>query len=352
MSADKRKGIHRGVVVVAVLLLAAKCGDEEDKIKISVDQSNYCDEVAEVMCDNIFRCCTGERIEAVFGITITTSEKECRRDMGLYCKEQTAALKSSLDKGWASLRTEQVNRCLESYRMTDDQCFPVVTELALPCQEALIVGNQGPGSPCLFDLDCVAGAYCGSNDVCIGLPIAGQSCEEDGVCADGLYCSYDDPSGARICMAKKPVGETCDSSVECQQSLICVESLVVDTVSMISRTCTAKRGLGEPCTGDEICASNICLPGTCSNDPEQPCYTDEGCGNGACLGTPVCAEDYFVVNYCDQSLISIFASPGGDDMGACGATEYRCDNGECIPSSWVCDGDMDCSDASDEMVCF
>ncbi len=351
MSVVKRKGIHWGVVAMALMLLAAQCGEDES-IKISVDQSNYCDEVAEVMCDNIFKCCTGARIEAEFGITITTSEKECRRDMGLYCREQTAALKSSLDTGRASLRTEQVTRCLESYLMTDDECFPVVTEFALPCQEALIVGNQGPGSSCLFDFDCVAGAYCAGNDVCIGLPTAGQSCEEDGVCADGLYCNYDELSGERICMSKKPVGETCGSSLECQHNLICVESLVVDTVTMISSTCTAKREVGQPCTGDEICASNICLPGLCSNDSEQPCYTNEGCGDGTCLGTPVCVEDYFVVNYCDQSLVSIFASPGGDDIRGCGATEFRCDNGECIPGSWVCDGDMDCSDASDEMVCF
>ena len=27
---------------------------------------------------------------------------------------------------------------------------------------------------------------------------------------------------------------------------------------------------------------------------------------------------------------------------------YRCKSGQCIPLAWVCDGDNDCSDASDE----
>lgn len=31
--------------------------------------------------------------------------------------------------------------------------------------------------------------------------------------------------------------------------------------------------------------------------------------------------------------------------------EYRCDNGECIDPSQVCDGTYDCSDMSDEENC-
>ncbi|KAA0202726.1 hypothetical protein HAZT_HAZT010233, partial [Hyalella azteca] len=36
---------------------------------------------------------------------------------------------------------------------------------------------------------------------------------------------------------------------------------------------------------------------------------------------------------------------------ACNLNQATCMNGECIPKSAVCDGDSDCSDASDEMRC-
>ena len=39
-------------------------------------------------------------------------------------------------------------------------------------------------------------------------------------------------------------------------------------------------------------------------------------------------------------------------MGACFADEqFVCDNGETIPAEWICDGDNDCGDFSDEQDC-
>lgn len=38
-------------------------------------------------------------------------------------------------------------------------------------------------------------------------------------------------------------------------------------------------------------------------------------------------------------------------MRNCTESEFRCDNGKCISSSWHCNGEYNCDDHSDEMNC-
>ena len=38
-------------------------------------------------------------------------------------------------------------------------------------------------------------------------------------------------------------------------------------------------------------------------------------------------------------------------IGPCGAGKAKCLNGQCIPRDFLCDGDYDCADNSDELNC-
>ena len=35
----------------------------------------------------------------------------------------------------------------------------------------------------------------------------------------------------------------------------------------------------------------------------------------------------------------------------CSEGQFICSSGICIPETWVCDGDADCSNAEDEIIC-
>lgn len=58
-----------------------------------------------------------------------------------------------------------------------------------------------------------------------------------------------------------------------------------------------------------------------------------------------------------ETLVSFEFGPGGarsechSGTFLCEPNEFRCDNDRCVQKQWLCDGDDDCGDGTDERNC-
>ncbi|XP_058849388.1 basement membrane-specific heparan sulfate proteoglycan core protein-like isoform X4 [Acipenser ruthenus] len=87
------------------------------------------------------------------------------------------------------------------------------------------------------------------------------------------------------------------------------------------------------------------LPGPVKPTPSRPCRVDEAvCQSGQCI-----LRDYL----CDGERD---CGDGSDELNCgtpspCEPNEFKCRNGRCALKLWRCDGDNDCGDNSDEEYC-
>ncbi|TSL61242.1 Basement membrane-specific heparan sulfate proteoglycan core protein [Bagarius yarrelli] len=103
-----------------------------------------------------------------------------------------------------------------------------------------------------------------------------------------------------------------------------------------------KPGPSVPCTIDEfICKTGACIPlnFVCDNRPDCPDMSDEIDCSPLITPPPIPIP----------STTSEVKTP--PRPGPCRADQFTCQNGQCVSRDYVCDGDTDCSDGSDEQNC-
>lgn len=320
----------RVALLCCVLGVAAACGG--DGVDVNTSASNFCSEIADVICHNMYQCCTESEIEQKLRVSDPRTENQCREDLTRSCDRNSQTLRDSLDAGRVKLDAARLNDCLNAVLAPGEACGTVETEIPWKeaCSTTPWVGLVQPLGSCFFNFDCAGypDAVCGPDQKCKLKGTTGSPCA--GGCASDYYCA------GQTCAPKGDVGGMCTSDLQCntKKNLFCD---VPPTLTM--GTCAVTGPAGTACRENSACQSSDCVPGMCQGS-NSSCYEDRDCGGR-------CADDN---SSCDANSD---CGTGGCNMTGIACSEFSpCDTSvfpgnlcvypvTCVPGD--CVGDPVCT---------
>jgi hypothetical protein len=310
---------------VVLILAVAACGD--DGVTIDTSASNVCSQIADVACNDVFKCCTEHEIESFLKVTERQTEDQCREDVRVSCERSIAPLRKSLDLKRVKFDANLMNNCLAALDPPSGTCSEVLEQATLPWTEACMtsawVGIVDVAADCQESYECAGApdAFCAPTQVCAAKPGRGQPCGSG--CAHEFYCA------SNICQPRLPEGGVCTSTSQCEDKLFCDTSLAMPL-------CTAPQAAGAACASSAACLSKDCIPGTCAGPSASNCYKDTDCsGHCATTGSFCTTAASCATGTCMLSGFSC-STPT-----ACGGSDICVFPVQCIPGD--CIGDPVCS---------
>ena len=200
----------------AVLMFAA-CSD--DKPTVAVTAGNICDQVAQVACYDMYRCCDDAQIELQLSTSSVPTQDQCKSDVSASCmaNPELGKLADSVAAGHMTFNSSALTTCLQAMLEPGTTC--VVAEVPPwldACMASAWTGTVLGGDPCAYDRECAdAASYCGTAmNVCVPKPHAGQACNPGG-CAPGTYCM------GSTCMTDTAHGAPCVMDAQCGANFYC-----------------------------------------------------------------------------------------------------------------------------------
>lgn len=180
----------------------------------------------------------------------------------------------------ASLDEDCIRRITQRIQAAD--CSLQFSALGSDCSDFCfpIVGPRFAGEECNSQEDCGRNLLCHRGeckDPCLAKdPAEGDPCDGGNDCGAGLYCSNEDGGDLGVCLGYPVAGQTCYFG-DCAAGLRC------DQNGGDEGTCVALTPADNPCMGHRECASGYCPGGYCAELPGagQPCGADGACAPGA-----------------------------------------------------------------------
>lgn len=318
--------------LMIALLIVVGCGGGGGKPQVNANKDNVCGQIADVACYNLYQCCSESQIESYLRVTDPRTEDQCRSDVTRLCEQRVGIVDASIKAGRVTFDGKIMNSCLSALTLPDNACSTVSSTLpwTAACMTTAWVGAVANGGMCSYRYECAdANSYCAANQTCTALPTDGMACSVAG-CASGTFCT------GGTCRALLGAGAQCNSTAQCMKGMYCNNAA--------TRVCATLQGPGQPCTGNQSCQSNQCLPGVCSgttntcfantdcgghcsNNANAFCTVDGNCGNGTCsVGGATCnspAQCVGIGNTCVFPNTCVLSSCVGDVV--CADTQIKVD---------------------------